>query len=108
VLPSYSEGFSVAVLEALAMGVPALVTAPCHIPEVSIHACGWVIPPEQGRLEDALDEFLGLSNEEAVRLGERGRRLARQRFHPSVVGKQMGQVYDWLQGGARPSSVDIA
>jgi glycosyltransferase involved in cell wall biosynthesis len=108
VLPSYSEGFSVAVLEALAMGVPAIVTVPCHIPEVSTHDCGWVVPPEVGELEGALNEFLELSRDDLARLGERGRRLVRQRFHPSVVGKQMAQVYDWLQGGVRPSDVDIA
>lgn len=108
ILPSYSEGFSVAVLEALAMGVPAIVTGPCHIPEVSIHGCGWVVSPEVGQLEGALNEFLALSRDDAARLGERGRRLARQRFHPSVIGKQMAQVYDWLQGGVRPSDVDIA
>ena len=108
VLPSYSEGFSVAVLEALAMGLPAIVTVPCHIPEVAIHDCGWVVAPEAGELEGALNEFLALSREDAARLGERGRRLARQRFHPSVVGKQMAQVYGWLQGGVRPSDVEIA
>jgi glycosyltransferase involved in cell wall biosynthesis len=108
VLPSYSEGFSVALLEALAIGVPAIVTTPCHIPEVLIHGCGWVVPPESGRIEGALNEFLSLSLDEAALLGERGRRLARQRFHPSVVGKQMAQVYDWLQGAVLPSDVEIA
>lgn len=108
VLPSYSEGFSVAVTEALAMGVPALITVPCHVPEVSIHSCGWVVPPESEPIKGALNEFLGLSPEEAGRLGEHGRRLARQHFHPSVVGRQMAQVYDWLQGGVRPSDVEVA
>jgi glycosyltransferase involved in cell wall biosynthesis len=108
VLPSYSEGFSVAVLEALAMGVPAIVTVPCHIPEVSTHGCGWVVPPDAGELESALNDFLDSSRDDAARLGERGRRLARQRFHPSVVGRQMAQVYDWLQGGIKPNDVEIA
>jgi glycosyltransferase involved in cell wall biosynthesis len=108
VLPSYSEGFSVAALEALAMGVPSIVTVPCHIPEVAIHGCGWVVSPDAGELESALNDFLDLSRDDAARLGERGRRLARQRFHPSVVGKQMAQVYDWLQSGVKPNDVEIA
>lgn len=108
VLPSYSEGFSIAVLEALARGVPVIVTFPCHIPEVAQHDCGWVIEPEVAPLERALKEFLELSAAEASRMGERGRDLIRTRFHWSVIGKQMAEVYDWLLGGPRPSAVEVA
>jgi glycosyltransferase involved in cell wall biosynthesis len=108
VLPSYSEGFSMAVLEALAMGIPVVVTVPCHVPEVTDHDCGWVIPSALTGLEGALEEFLQLSPAEASRMGERGRGLARQRFHWSVVGKQMAEVYHWLQGGSKPTTAEIA
>jgi glycosyltransferase involved in cell wall biosynthesis len=107
VLPSYSEGFSIAVLEALAMGVPVVVTTQCHIPEVAIQDCGWVIQPAVGPLEQAMDDFLSFSQEEAELIGKRGRDLVRTRFHTSVVGNQMAQLYDWLQGGDKPSSVEI-
>ena len=107
VLPSYSEGFSIAVLEALATGIPVIVTKPCHIPEVGIHHCGWVIQPQLETLEQALGEFLALSCAEAEEIGRHGRELARTRFHSSVVAGQMDQVYAWLQGGAMPSSVEI-
>lgn len=107
VLPSYSEGFSIAVLEALGIGKPVIVTKPCHIPEVAIHKCGWVIQPALAPLEQALTEFLALSSAEADEIGRRGRELAFTRFHSSVVARQMGQVYEWLQGGSKPSAVDI-
>jgi len=108
VLPSFSEGFSIAVLEALSMGLPVIVTEPCHIPEVAIHNCGWVIQPALAPLADAIEEFLRLSPEEVTHFGERGRKLAAQRFNWSVVGKQMAEVYDWLQGGPKPGTVEIA
>jgi glycosyltransferase involved in cell wall biosynthesis len=107
VLPSYSEGFSIAVLEALAMGVPAIVSKQCHIPEVAIHDCGWVIEPAVDPLEQALADFLSFSQEEAGLIGKRGRDLVRTRFHASVVGNQMAQLYDWLQGGNKPTAVEI-
>jgi glycosyltransferase involved in cell wall biosynthesis len=108
VLPSYSEGFSVSVLEALAMSVPVVVTVPCHIREVAVHDCGWVIQPKLGPLESAIEEFLSLSPTQLAHMGERGRMLAHQRYHWSVVGKQMAEVYDWLQGGSKPDTVEIA
>jgi glycosyltransferase involved in cell wall biosynthesis len=107
VLPSYSEGFSIATLEALAMGVPVIVTTPCHIPEVAVHDCGWVIEPAVGPLVQALEDFVSFSADEASLLGDRGRELVRTRFHSSVVGTQMAQVYDWLQGGNKPTAVEI-
>jgi glycosyltransferase involved in cell wall biosynthesis len=107
-LPSYSEGFSVSVLEALGMGIPVIVTVPCHIPEVSAHTCGWVIEPQIERLEYALREFLEMQPEEAVRMGERGKDLVDRRFRWPVVGRQMAEVYDWLLGGSKPTNVEIA
>jgi len=107
ILPSYSEGFSIAVLEALAMGVPVVVTVPCHIPEVAARDCGWVIQPNVEELEIAVKEFLRLSRPAAQEMGLRGKELARQRFDWSVVGAQMAQVYDWVQGGPKPSAVEV-
>ena len=105
VLPSFSEGFSVAVLEALGIGTPVIVTRPCNIPEVGETGCGWVIEPEERAVEGALEESLRSSGIELKRMGDKGRALVERRFTWSVVGKQMVEVYEWLQGGSRPASV---
>jgi glycosyltransferase involved in cell wall biosynthesis len=107
VLPSYSEGFSIAVIEAMAMALPVLLTHQCHIPEVAKRKCGWAIDPEINPLEEALGEFFQLSSCEASRMGERGRELVSQRYQWSVVGKQMAEVYNWLEGGPKPNQVTI-
>jgi glycosyltransferase involved in cell wall biosynthesis len=108
VLPSYSEGFSVAVLEALSMAVPVMVSSACHIPEVETAGCGWVIPSDGQRLERALIEYSALSEGALAQMGKRGEELVRRRFTSSVVGKQMSEVYDWIEGGKRPTSVEIS
>jgi glycosyltransferase involved in cell wall biosynthesis len=107
VLPSHSEGFSVAVLEALGMGLPVIVTDQCHFPEVKEQHCGWTIQPEIAQVEEALRDFLQLPPEEAVRMGERGRNLVEKRFTWSVIGQQMADVYAWLEGGPRPANVEV-
>jgi glycosyltransferase involved in cell wall biosynthesis len=107
VLPSYSEGFSVAVLEALAMCVPALVSTPCHFPEVAEANCGWVIEPETEPLEKALRDYLQTGPAELKSMGIKARALIEQRFTWPVVGRQMAEVYDWLEGGQTPATVEI-
>ena len=39
-LPSLHEGFSMAITEALAWGIPVVATRTCHFPELSEYACG--------------------------------------------------------------------
>ena len=107
VLPSYSEGFSVAVLEALAMGVPVIVSRACNIPEVAEQGCGWMVEPEEAALANALEESLLTSTPALRSMGERGKALVTSRYSWPVVGRQMAQVYRWVAGGPPPSDVPI-
>jgi glycosyltransferase involved in cell wall biosynthesis len=107
VLPSYSEGFSVATLEALAAARPVIVTDACRFPEIAARQCGWVVSPSRGELEAALAECLGASRARLETMGEKGRRLVQMRYQWSAIARQMSDVYDWILGGARPSSVEM-
>jgi glycosyltransferase involved in cell wall biosynthesis len=107
VLPSYSEGFSVATLEALAAARPVIVTDACRFPEIAERQCGWVVRPASGALEAALVECLNASQTRLEIIGENGRELVRTRYEWSTIGRQMSDVYDWILGGLRPTSVEI-
>jgi glycosyltransferase involved in cell wall biosynthesis len=105
VLPSYSEGFSVAVLEAMGMALPVVISGPCNFPEVEHRCCGVVIHPTASELEHALSQLLNANCSDRVRMGERGRQLVAEHYSWSAVGRQMAELYQWVVG--RPESLTL-
>jgi glycosyltransferase involved in cell wall biosynthesis len=102
VLPSYSEGLSRAVLEAMGCGVPVIVTHACNCPEVAERECGVVIDAEERALAGALSDMLRAPRNELRRMGDNGQRLVRERFSWDVVGGQLASLYAWVLGGGAP------
>jgi glycosyltransferase involved in cell wall biosynthesis len=43
-LPSEHEGFSMAITEALACGLPVVISPECHFPDVEVHKAGLTVP----------------------------------------------------------------
>jgi glycosyltransferase involved in cell wall biosynthesis len=58
VLPSYSEGFPMAVLEAAAHRIPVVQTDECNFPELTAAGGAWECRPEHESLENALRDAL--------------------------------------------------
>lgn len=107
VLPSYSEGFSIAVLEALAVGTPVIVSHACHFPEIEDQGCGWSIVPAVENLTRALRDFLETSAPQAKGIGLRGQSLVAARYTWEAVGLQTADLLDWALGGTVPSSFHL-
>ena len=104
VLPSYSEGLSVATLEALSAGVPVIVTDHCHLPEVARYGAGWEISATKESLQKALTEAMELSGLEMGEIGVRGLQLVEERFSWSIIARQMADLYRWVETGSLPST----
>ncbi len=95
VLPSYSEGFSVAILEALASGLPVIITHQCYLPEVAEAKAGIVIDPDDLQLSEALVALLDKPDLRAE-MGLNGQRLVRQRFTWDKVADQLIETYNFV------------
>ena len=106
VLPSFSEGLPMAILEAWAYEMPVLMTPHCNIPEGFEAAAAICMEPEPDDIAHGLRQLFALSDVERQALGERGRTLVEKRFSWDSVAGQMCDVYKWLLGdGPKPPSV---
>lgn len=89
-LPSYHENFGLCVIEALAYGVPVLISPQVNLaPQVEASGAGWVAPVHKEALQEALRRALG-DHDERIRRGEAGRTLAESFSWPRVAGELRG------------------
>ena len=107
VLPSYSEGFSMAILEALACRLPCLITTACHFPELATAGGAVVVPPDAPAVMGGLRDLLEQTPHERAELGLRGRRLVEQDYTWDRQAERLAAVYRWLSGGGTPPDVVV-
>ncbi len=99
VLPSHSEGFSMAVLEALGCRLPSLITSACNFPELARRGGGLCVAPTISDVERGLRDLLGMSADERRKMGMRGRALVEADYTWDRQTLRLAQVYEWLMGG---------
>ncbi len=107
VLPSYSEGLSVSVLEAMGVGKPVVITDKCNLPEVGLLGCGTVIQANAESVEQGIDSMLRLSLADRESIGKTGQHLVSTRYSWEAIGRQTSELYQWLQGGPPPATVHL-
>ncbi|MCS6837155.1 MAG: glycosyltransferase [Anaerolineae bacterium] len=96
-LVARGEGLPMAALEALACGLPCLLSSECHLPDVESSGSGLIVPPDD---EDALAQAMqALLSESADRHAARraaAQQLVRQRYSWEAVAQAMCAVYNQL------------
>ena len=107
VLPSHSEGLSVAALEAMSMGVPLILSEQCHLSQVEQCGAGWQVQTNVRSLATALQSALSASATTRRILSTEAKSLARREFSWSGVAERMGELYRWVAGGPLPSQVEL-
>jgi poly(glycerol-phosphate) alpha-glucosyltransferase len=109
VLPSFSEGLPMVVLEAWANSKPVLMTPECNLPEGFQAGAAINIAASENGVATGLNELLRMTDAERAAMGSRARELVVQRFTWSRVASQVEEVYAWmLGGGAKPGCISGA
>jgi glycosyltransferase involved in cell wall biosynthesis len=98
-LPSRQEGFSVAILEAMACHVPVVVSEQCHFPEVGLAKAGRIVGLNAEAVAAGLSEILG-NRSAAEGMGAAGRRLVESRFTWATVASHCNGLYEKYERGA--------
>lgn len=91
-LPSHHENFGLCVMEALAHGVPVLISSYVNLaPEIKAAGVGWIVPLESAALQEQLADALSREDERARR-GRAGRDFARK-YTWSEIAADLEKLY---------------
>lgn len=98
ILPSFSEGLPMSVLEAWSWGTPVLMTRNCNLPEGFTSGAAMEITTDPDDLARSMLDFIGMSSFDRRAMALAGRELVSNKFNARSVAKDVARLYLWLGG----------
>ena len=96
VLPSYYENFGIAVAEAMAAGVPVVISDRVYISDdIQQAEAGWVVPLEVGAIARAIESAL-LAPQERQRRGFNAQVYAKKYYNWEAIARQTIEAYQHI------------
>lgn len=98
VLPTDGENFGITIAEAMACGLPTIVSNTTPWDALGRDGCGWWIDVGVEPLCGAMEEAMGLSDAQRREMGRWGRQVIEKNYAWPVIVRQMIEMYRWLLG----------
>ncbi|HEX7017934.1 MAG TPA: glycosyltransferase [Patescibacteria group bacterium] len=95
VYPSYNEGFSISILEALAEGLPVLITDGCHFPDVKTYHVGKIVSINNlaAELTQAIPQLL--ADKASLKLySKNAKQLVAQKYSIEHMAQRISSLYE--------------
>ena len=97
ILPSFSEGLPMSILEAWAYELPVVMTDYCNLPEGFDAEAAIHIDTEVESMSAGMTKMIGCSDAELKGLGVNGLNLVKDKFTWPTIAAQMGELYQWVR-----------
>ncbi len=101
VLPSFEEGDSIALKEALGSYLPVIISKQCRLDIVEQYNAGIVIETNKKSLYEGL---MKLKNKNLVEMGNQARKLIVEKFDNKICSKRLYQIYCDIYNGKKNSN----
>jgi glycosyltransferase involved in cell wall biosynthesis len=98
ILPSFSEGLPMSVLEAWSYRLPVLITPACNLPEGYEKNAALRIETSPENIADGIRKLISMTDHEKKQMGKQGFEMVREKFSWSQVAGSMTHLYDWVLG----------
>lgn len=98
VAPSYSEAFSISILEGMASGLPSVITTGCNFAQAGEAGVASVVEPQVPYIRDALMTYLKNSGE-AQEIGQQARQFVLENYTWTQMSLKFMQNYQALYNG---------
>jgi glycosyltransferase involved in cell wall biosynthesis len=97
ILPSFSEGLPMSILEAWAYELPVVMTDYCNLPEGFDAEAAIHIDTEVAGMSAGMMEMIACSEDELKGMGGNGLNLVKEKFTWPTIAAQMGELYQWVR-----------
>jgi poly(glycerol-phosphate) alpha-glucosyltransferase len=106
ILPSFSEGLPMSVVEAWGYGLPVIMTPECNLPEGFSAGAAIRVSTAVEDISTGLLELVGMDPDAYSEMSKAARRLAEASFSWDEQVRRLAEVYRWILGnGEKPSVV---
>jgi glycosyltransferase involved in cell wall biosynthesis len=106
ILPSYSEGSPMVVLDSLASGVPVITTKASSWSDLEEYNCGWWTEISTIAIARALKKAVIMPAKDLKQMGEQGQILIASKYSWPKLARKTLILYDWLlKRGDKPDFI---